>query len=323
MTTFNDTIRRFLPATVAEAIIGSIGGGGGGGGLTSVTDGTNTVDNVTALSLSGVAVSDGGGGMVDLFVPNIQTAPAQDAPRSQYSAMMTSQGGQATLHYDDDLGCSNSYETIALSSDTPVQISNFVHTTFVQGDGSGNANDFSIDYPNSAANSGQRKVIYVDTVGGNGTTLAMNVGNIFNIDGSTINSIIFNGDGQSIVLEAQNPDNNSWRVIQADSGVCSPEIYSQAIAGIDAVTAVAGAVTGVAPNMVVTSEDVSVATSYQLTLSNPVIYASSVIQVTAYDGTSAWSVAGMTVSNGQVIIALANLGAPLTGVLLMNISVLS
>ena len=93
------------------------------------------------------------------------------------------------------------------------------------------------------------------------------------------------------------------------------------VTGVDAQTAVAGAAASDAPHVFVISEDLIAATSYTLTLADAVISSGSVVQVTAFDGTSAWGVTSITVSTESVVIALANLGSPLTGPVSINVSI--
>lgn len=91
-------------------------------------------------------------------------------------------------------------------------------------------------------------------------------------------------------------------------------------AGHDAQTAVAGAATSAQPNVAVTSEALAGATTYTLTLTDAVIFITSIIQCTAWDGaTTGVQIVSITVSAGSVVIVFAM--AALTGTLKANISI--
>jgi len=92
--------------------------------------------------------------------------------------------------------------------------------------------------------------------------------------------------------------------------------------GHDAQTAVAGAATSAVNNVVVTSEALTSATTYTLTLTDAVVATTSIIHVTAYDGTSAWTVTNITRSAGSVVIALKTATA-LTGTVKIHVSILN
>lgn len=92
--------------------------------------------------------------------------------------------------------------------------------------------------------------------------------------------------------------------------------------GHDAQTAVAGAATSAVNNVVVTSEALTAATTYTLTLTDALAVSTSIIQVTAYDGTSAWEVTNITRNAGSVVIALKTTVA-LTGTVKIHVSILN
>lgn len=92
--------------------------------------------------------------------------------------------------------------------------------------------------------------------------------------------------------------------------------------GHDAQTAVAGAATSAVNNVVVTSEALTAATTYTLTLTDALAVSTSIIQVTAYDGTSAWEVTNITRNAGSVVIALKTAVA-LTGTVKIHVSILN
>jgi hypothetical protein len=92
--------------------------------------------------------------------------------------------------------------------------------------------------------------------------------------------------------------------------------------GHDAQTAVAGAATSAVNNVVVTSEALTAATTYTLTLTDALATTTSIIQVTAYDGTSAWTVTNITRNAGSVVIALKTTLA-LTGAVKIHVSILN
>lgn len=91
--------------------------------------------------------------------------------------------------------------------------------------------------------------------------------------------------------------------------------------GHDAQTAVAGAATSAVNNVVVTSEGLTAATTYTLTLTDALAVATSIILVTAYDGTNNWAVTNITRNAGSVVIALK--GTALTGTIKIHISILN
>ncbi len=91
-------------------------------------------------------------------------------------------------------------------------------------------------------------------------------------------------------------------------------------AGHDAQTAVAGAATSTAANVVVTSEGLTTATAYTLTLTDAFVATTSVIQVTPADGAATGvQIKSVTPSTGSVVIVVGM--ASLTGTVKLNISI--
>jgi hypothetical protein len=82
------------------------------------------------------------------------------------------------------------------------------------------------------------------------------------------------------------------------------------LSGGGAVTAVAGAATLNAQNGIVTSEALTSANSYTLTLTNNVIKVGSALLVTAYDGTNIWAPTAIAITAGAAAISLHSLSSP-------------
>ena len=93
-------------------------------------------------------------------------------------------------------------------------------------------------------------------------------------------------------------------------------------AGHDAQTAVAGAATSAAPNVVVTSEALVAATSYALTLTDALIAAASIVQVSAFK-TGGGIVTVTNVVPGSGSVAITATMAALTGTITFMISILN
>ncbi len=94
--------------------------------------------------------------------------------------------------------------------------------------------------------------------------------------------------------------------------------------GVDAQTAAAGAATSAAPNVVVTSEGLTAATTYTLTLTDALIAATSIVQCTVWPSTGAATgvqIKSITPGSGSVAIAVAM--AALTGTVKFNISIMN
>jgi hypothetical protein len=94
------------------------------------------------------------------------------------------------------------------------------------------------------------------------------------------------------------------------------------VPSLDAQTAVAGAATSAAQNVFITSQSLTTATSWTLTLTDAQIAANSVVQVVAYNGVATGvQVASITVTAGQVVIVFDF--ASYTGTIKAMVSILS
>jgi hypothetical protein len=80
--------------------------------------------------------------------------------------------------------------------------------------------------------------------------------------------------------------------------------------GSGAVTAVAGAATLNTPSGIVTSEPLTSANSYTLTLTNNVIKSTSTVLVSGYDGTNIWAPTAIAITTGAAAISLHSLSSP-------------
>lgn len=106
---------------------------------------------------------------------------------------------------------------------------------------------------------------------------------------------------------------NTWTGTQTFAGV---------VLGHDAQTAVAGAATSAASNVVVTSEALVAATTYTLTLTDAKVATTSIVQCTVWTSTgAATGVQLKSIINSAGSVAIAVGMAALTGTLKFNISI--
>ena len=117
---------------------------------------------------------------------------------------------------------------------------------------------------------------------------------------------------------ATDASGNGAQFLAGDGTWKAPAVSSNGSA-----TAVAGAATLNTLAGQVTSESLSSATTYTLTLTNSQIKSTSTVLVTGYPNpiTSLWLISGISPANGSVTISLANLTAPFTGTLQINFAV--
>ena len=143
--------------------------------------------------------------------------------------------------------------------------------------------------------------------------------------GAPNNGSTGSGVGGNVDIEIeQNPGNPGIHINGATGNVTIDEqltVDNGLVLGTAAPTAASGAATCTKSNCGVTSEALTGATSYTLTLTDPFITANSILQVTAWSSTGEPAlVAGIACASGSATISFV-LNPALTGTVQMNVTV--